>query len=71
MELTPALKAEIDGKTYRGLLERWRNAPLGDALFQGPSGEYWAQRMAQLRDAPGGQSAHVAASKSIGWERNQ
>lgn len=68
MNLTPELKSQIDSMTYRQLLERWRNGPLGDEMFQGESGNYWAKRMADLRSQPGGDAQHTAASKSIGWD---
>lgn len=67
MELTEDLKAEIDAKSYKELLERWRFAPLDDPMFQGESGKYWGNRMARLRSEPGGQGRAVAASKSLGW----
>jgi len=67
MELTAENKAVIDKKPYEELLRRWRYAPLGDPLFQGETGDYWQQRMTELRAEPGGQERHVAASKSIGW----
>lgn len=67
MKLTQELKATIDAKTYEQLLSRWRNAPIGDKMFQGESGDYWAQRMQDLRSQPGGNDIHVSASKSIGW----
>lgn len=63
MNLTPELKAEIDGKSYTELLRRWRHAPLGDTMFQGESGKYWNERLAELRDTVD----HVAISKEIGW----
>lgn len=69
MKLTDELKAKIDAKTYEQLLDRWRNAPIGDPIFQGETGEYWGKRMKELRSQPGGDSKHVAASKSIGWDR--
>lgn len=66
MDLTDGLKQHIDGMTYHGLLERWRNAPSGDEWFQGETGKYWGERMAKMKAAnPGGA---VAASKSIGWD---
>ncbi len=68
MDMTPELKAEIDAKSYEELLRHWRYAPLGDAMFQGASGIYWAERMKELRAQPGGDARHVAASKSIGWD---
>ncbi len=63
MDLTPEVKAAIDAKSYRDLLSGWRFTPGGDPMFQGASGDYWAERMALLRD----QCDHVAVSKSIGW----
>lgn len=68
MDMTQELKAQIDAKSYEQLLSRWRNAPVGDPMFQGESGKYWAERMSELRSEPGGNSRHVAASKSIGWD---
>lgn len=65
MDLTPENKKVIDGKSYEELLSRWRFAPVGDPWFQGETGQYWAKRMAELRDT----TDHVAISKKIGWER--
>lgn len=64
MDLTPERKKYIDGLHYEGLLSRWRFAPIGDQMFQGETGEYWGERMKQLR-ASG--ADHVGASKQIGW----
>jgi len=65
MDLTPERKKTIDEMSYEGLLSRWRNAPLGDEWFQGETGKYWGERMAELKKQdPGGA---VAASKVIGW----
>lgn len=65
MDLTPENKASIDKMDYESLLYRWRNAPVGDPWFQGETGDYWKQRMTELRNAnPAG---HVKASKNIGW----
>ena len=69
MKLTPERKAIIDAKSYEQLLSGWRFAPVGDPWFQDETGEYWGERMKELRDAPGGQDAHVRASKTIGWEK--
>lgn len=66
MTLTPENRAHIDSLSYESLLSRWRYAPVGDAWFQGETGTYWSQRMAELRAAdPDGA---VAASKAIGWD---
>ena len=68
MELTPENKAAIDAKSYEELLRGVRYEPLGSEWFQGETGEYWNQRMNELRALPGGDERHVAASKSIGWD---
>lgn len=68
MKLTAENQQHIDSLTYEQLLRQWRNAPVGDPWFQGETGEYWGKRMSEKRSAPGGNEAHVAASKSIGWD---
>jgi hypothetical protein len=65
MKLTPENKAIIDAKSYESLLSHWRFAPVGDPWFQDETGEYWGNRMKQLRKSG---ANHVGASKSIGWE---
>lgn len=67
MKLTEENKREIDSMDYEGLLRRWRFSRSGDPWFEGETGAYWKDRMAQLREQPGGQAMRVAASKSIGW----
>jgi hypothetical protein len=67
MDLTPENKAHIDNMSYESLLSQWRNAPAGNPWFQGETGKHWGDRMAELRNKPGGNSEHVRASKSIGW----
>jgi hypothetical protein len=67
MELTKKNKAYIDGLPYEALLSRWRFSPVGDPWFQGETGKYWGERMGELRNQPGGNDKHVAASKSLGW----
>ncbi len=67
MKLTDKTRAAIDALPYAALLARWRFSPSGDPWFEGETGEYWAQRMKELRDEPGGDDRHVAASKTIGW----
>lgn len=66
MKLTEENKKTIDGQTYQSLLYHWRFAPAGDPWFQGETGKYWAERMAQLRDQG---ADHVGASKAIGWDK--
>jgi hypothetical protein len=61
--MTPEQKARIDAMTYQQLLSAWRNAPIGDPRFTGASGQYWGERMAELRKQG---ADHVGASKAIG-----
>ncbi len=64
MDLTPENKATIDRMSYENLLSRWRFAPVGDPWFQGETGDYWSERMRELREQG---ADHVGASKKIGW----
>lgn len=64
MELTDKNKKCIDRHDYEELLRKWRLALVGDPWFQGETGDYWAQRMGELRAAG---ADHVGASKRIGW----
>ncbi|KKN87461.1 hypothetical protein LCGC14_0259160 [marine sediment metagenome] len=65
MKLTPENKKHIDGPGQVDLLRKWRFAPSGDPWFQGETGDYWGERITELRaKSPGG---YVAASKRIGW----
>ena len=66
MNLTPEVKSEIDAMTYTQLLRRWRFAPVGNELFQGESGAYFADSMSELRRKIGSEAA-VQASKNVGW----
>ena len=65
MDLTPENKKHIDSMDYEGLLRKWRFAPCGDPWFQGETGDYWGQRMAELREQG---VDTVGASKRVGWE---
>lgn len=67
MQLTPENKAIIDRKTIMDLLEGIRFAPIGSRWFEGETGDYWMKRYAELRKQDS--SEHVAASKTLGWER--
>lgn len=67
--MTDEMKARIDEMSYEALLSMWRYAPVGDPLFQGDTGDYFGERMKELRSQPGGDARHVSASKSIGWDR--
>jgi len=64
--MTPAQKWWIDTADYESLLSKWRFAAVGDPMFQGDTGTYYAEVMYRKR-AEVGNAAHVAASKSIGW----
>ena len=65
--MTEPEKNWIDSSSYEGLLARWRNAPVGDPIFQGDTGKYYSKVMAHKRKQVGGAGA-VAASKRIGWD---
>jgi len=60
------MKDWIDGASYESLLSRWRNAPVGDPLFQGETGKYYSDIMGKKRIEVGPGEA-VRASKAIGW----
>jgi len=61
------MKQWIDNASYEQLLSRWRFAPIGDLMFQGEIGDYYAEVMKRKR-AKVGNEEHVRASKSIGWK---
>lgn len=64
MELTKELKREIDLRSHMSLLRQWRSAPAGTPIFEGESGKYFGERMAEMRNRDNG--AAVADSKAIG-----
>ena len=66
MELTETLKKQIDDSSYETLLRQWRLSPIGSAIFQGESGEYFTNIMMQKKNELPDNG--VAASKTIGWE---
>ena len=66
MNLTAKIKSDIDAMTYEQLLRKWRAAPIGDLMFQGESGDYFAKRMMEVR-ANTPNDVQVQASKNIGW----
>jgi len=65
LKLTLENKRIIDSKSYKQLLSKWRFAPTGDPWFCGETGDYWSERMNELRDQG---VDHVRASKELGWE---
>lgn len=66
--MTEDLKKRIDEMPYRDMLELWRFAPSGHPMISGVAGQYFGDVMRRKREEVG-QAAHVAASKSIGWDR--
>ena len=49
MDLTVENKTCIDNLTYRELLSGRRLASVRDKWFQGETGDYWRERMEELR----------------------
>ena len=66
--MLPEQKIRIDNMGYEEMLSLWRFAPAGHQMFAGDTGDYFAVKMKEKREAVGG-DAHVAASKSIGWSK--
>ena len=64
MDLTNENKQFIDSLTYHELLSRWRFAPEGDPWFQSETGNYWGERIRELREQG---ADYVSASKTIEW----
>lgn len=65
MDLTKENKQMIDNLDYEELLRQWRFTPTGDPMFCGETGDYWRDRMNELRDTVD----HVAISKKVGWKK--
>ena len=63
-----SMKKQIDAMNYEQMLRLWRFAPVGDPLFQGENGDYYAERM-KLKKSQLSDSEQVRASKTVGWER--
>jgi len=66
MSLDVGMKKWIDEASYEELLSKWRFAASGDQFFQGEMGKYYSEAMRKKREEVGS-SAHVTASKKIGW----
>jgi len=65
MNLTPQVKAYIDGLSVTHLIRNWRCSKFGDAWFQGESGDYWTDRMRKLmKEDP---QTYKKASDEVGW----
>ena len=65
--MTDEQKKWIDNSSYEGLLSKWRNAPIGDSMFHGDTGDYYSKVMREKK-AEVGHAEHVRASKNIGWD---
>lgn len=63
--IDPTIKEWIDNASYEALLSRWRFSPIGDPIFSGETGDYYAKVLARKRDED--LDRHVSTSKSIGW----
>ena len=61
--INPTHKKWIDEASYDALLYRWRFAQIGDTMFQGETGNYYAKVMKEKSKSVD----TVAASKRIGW----
>ena len=62
------LCAGIDWLSYHSLLQLLHHCPPGDPLLEGESLARIHQRMAMLRARPGGEAAHDAAVKVVGFD---
>jgi hypothetical protein len=61
------LKQKIDAMDYHSMLQLWRTSPLGNPLFEGDVGIYYAEVMKKKHNEIG-QDEHVRISKIIGWK---
>jgi len=62
--MTKEQKDFIDKASYLTLLKRWRFSAVGDEIFQGKTGDYYAKVMAERRaEDP---EAAIRASKALG-----
>ena len=59
------IKKLIDNASYYELLSHRRFAPIGDPMFQGEAGDYYARVMQEKKQTVD----HVQVSKDIGWNR--
>lgn len=67
MDLTPENKEHIDNLSYEKLLCHWRFAPSNNEWLQGETGDYWSQKMKDLRIALGDAEC-TKISEYIGWK---
>ena len=59
------IKKQIDGMSYKSMLDLWRNALDSSPFFHDEVGDYYMKIMAQKRSDVGCEG-HVEASKTIG-----
>jgi len=64
--MTQEEKDFIDNSDYETLLRRWRHDVTWDTIFQGESGEYYAEALFKKRQEIG-EDAAVNISKRVGW----
>jgi hypothetical protein len=60
--MTPEEKQEIDSMSRYEMCYRWRFGKVGDPIFIGDTGQYFAERL----DSLGGFTPEI--SKQIGWK---
>lgn len=58
---------QIDAMDYHSMLQLWRDAELGNPLFEGEVGAYYAKVMFEKRKMISDEE-HVRTSKIIGWK---
>lgn len=64
--MTPKQKEWVDKASYLQLLDRWRNAPIGDSIFIDDTENYYQEAMKKKRISD---EEHTKASKQIGWDK--
>ena len=65
--LSELLKQEIDSMSYQQMVELWRSAPIGSALFQGEAGTYF-EKMMEAKKETIVPSVRAQISKIVGWK---
>lgn len=66
MKLNKEIKDKIDNLDYQAMLSKWRFSPVGDSMFEGESGEYFENRMNELKKQLSDNEVFTI-SKRIGW----
>jgi len=67
-KLTPQTKQKIDSMSYAQMLQAWRFCAFTDDMFQGETGTYFQEKMAERKKAFT-DAELVQISKDIGWEK--